>query len=151
MLIRKIRPNDQKETFDLVLKTWEEFISHTFTEAGKRSFTGRLDEIKAKLVHPKYISYVTVENGSIIGMVQGSIRENSASVGLVFVDKEHNRRGIAQNLMKRIEKDFNSKVKVVKVYSSLYAIPFYEKIGYKKSTGIRWKEGMVIQPMKKVL
>ena len=54
-------------------------------------------------------------------------------------------------LMKRIEKDLNGKTNILKVYSSLYAIPFYQKIGYKKSTGIRWKKGMVCQPMKKVI
>jgi hypothetical protein len=35
--------------------------------------------------------------------------------------------------------------------SSLYATPFYESVGYKKTTGIRHFHGLRIQPMKKIL
>ena len=151
MLIRKMKTNDHEETFALVVKTWNEYVADTFTKEGKEAFNERLGEIKSKLGHPKYISYVAEENGRIIGMIQGSIREKHGSIGLLFVDKKQHRRGIAHNLMNQIEKDINQKVKVVKVGSSLHAIPFYQKMGYKKCTGIRWKEGMVYQPMKKVM
>ena len=33
----------------------------------------------------------------------------------------------------------------------MYAVPFYQKIGYKKTTGIRNLHGLKVQPMKKVL
>lgn len=42
-------------------------------------------------------------------------------------------------------------IEVIKINSSLYAIKFYEKIGYKKSRGIVKKDGMTWQPMKKIL
>jgi len=46
--------------------------------------------------------------------------------------------------------------KVIRVSSSMYAVPFYLKMGYKKSTGVRksWSfdgYGFPIQPMRKVI
>jgi hypothetical protein len=42
------------------------------------------------------------------------------------------------------------------VASTLYAVPFYQMMGYKKTTGVRpcWSfggRGLVYQPMKKLL
>ena len=54
--------------------------------------------------------------------------------------------------MNKIEKTFGkTHTNVIYVSSSLYAQKFYEKMGYKKSTGIRKKKGFVYQPMKKIL
>ena len=41
--------------------------------------------------------------------------------------------------------------KVIKLNASMYAVPFYKKIGYQKSTGIRNLFGLKVQPMKKYL
>lgn len=48
------------------------------------------------------------------------------------------------------------KVTVVRVAATLYAIPFYAALGYRKTTGIRngWSfegHGLRYQPMKKIL
>jgi hypothetical protein len=47
-------------------------------------------------------------------------------------------------------------VTVIRVAATLYAVPFYLKMGYKRSTGVRsgWSfegRGLQIQPMKKIL
>jgi hypothetical protein len=46
--------------------------------------------------------------------------------------------------------------KVIRLASTLYAVPFYQRLGYKKSTGVRrgWSfegRGFRWQPMKKPL
>jgi hypothetical protein len=47
-------------------------------------------------------------------------------------------------------------IKVFKLLSTIYAIPFYLSLGYKKSTGVRRihsfeGEGLYSQPMKKLI
>ncbi|MFC1647489.1 GNAT family N-acetyltransferase, partial [Patescibacteria group bacterium] len=41
------------------------------------------------------------------------------------------------------------KVKELKISASLYSVPFYLSVGYKKTTGIRNHKGIKFQPMKK--
>ena len=41
--------------------------------------------------------------------------------------------------------------KEIKIRASLFSVLFYERIGYKKTTGTRNFMGLKIQPMKKVL
>ena len=59
--------------------------------------------------------------------------------------------------MDEFEKQIREKGgKILRVASSLYAVPFYLDHGYKRSTGVRksWSfdgYGLMIQPMKKVL
>ena len=41
--------------------------------------------------------------------------------------------------------------KSIKIRSSLYAVKFYEKMNFKKSTGLMKSKGRNYQPMKKLL
>ncbi len=68
----------------------------------------------------------------------------------LFVDKKHQRTGIATALINRIENSYKSTKKSITIRSSTCAIGFYEKIGYKKTRGlVRNKNGWTYQPMKK--
>jgi predicted N-acetyltransferase YhbS len=75
----------------------------------------------------------------------------------LFVRQDHHRQGIARRLVERCERELAQRgSRVVRLAATLYAIPFYEAVGYKKSTGIRsgWSfdgEGLQYQPMKKKL
>jgi hypothetical protein len=40
---------------------------------------------------------------------------------------------------------------MIRIRSSLYAVPFYRKLGYKKSTGVRGFKGLKMQPIIKKL
>jgi len=41
--------------------------------------------------------------------------------------------------------------KIIKIRASVYATPFYQKLGYKKTTGIRKFKGLKHYSMKKTL
>jgi len=70
---------------------------------------------------------------------------------------DQHRLGIGSQLMERFEDECSrQESRQVKVAATLYAVPFYSRIGYKKTTGLRlgWSfggSGLVYQPMKKVL
>lgn len=97
--------------------------------------------------------YVADVGGEIAGVLRGR-RERLRSL---FVHKNYHRQGVGRKLVKHFEgESARLGVSVIRVASSLYAIHFYLKMGYKKTTGIRagWSfegSGLQYQPMKKVL
>jgi len=70
----------------------------------------------------------------------------------LFVLGEEHKKGVGKKLIKLFEKEVKKRnYNHTKVNSSIYAIFFYQKMGYKKTTGIRNFNGLKIQPMKKNL
>jgi GNAT superfamily N-acetyltransferase len=105
------------------------------------------DVIRASMV------LVAEEEGEIVGVLRGRTNRLQS----LFVRGDHHRRGIGRALVERFEQEcVRQGAEAVKVAATLYAIPFYTRLGYKKTTGIRpgWSfegTGLVYQPMKKVL
>ena len=99
------------------------------------------------------IFLVAEAEGEIVGILRGR-KERLASL---FVRKDHHHQGVGRQLVARFEAESAAQgVAVIRVASTLYAIPFYRKMGYQKSTGLRsgWSfegHGLPVQPMKKVL
>ena len=97
--------------------------------------------------------FVAEDDGEIMGVLRGR-RERLASL---FVRGDHHRRGIGRRLVERFEQaSLEQGVKVIRVAATLYGVPFYLAMGYKRSTGLRsgWSfegRGLVYQPMRKVL
>jgi GNAT superfamily N-acetyltransferase len=81
----------------------------------------------------------------------------SGKLQSLFVRKDHHRRGIGRQLVARFEQACRGQGPIaVRVQATLYAVPFYQAVGYVRSTGVRSCqifEGtrFPYQPMKKVL
>jgi len=75
----------------------------------------------------------------------------------LFVDGGRHRRGIGRCLVERFEKACREDgVVEVKVAATAYAVPFYQTLGYRRSTGVRTMasfdgRGLPYQPMRKTL
>ena len=89
--------------------------------------------------------------------IVGVLRGRAERLASLFVRKDHHHRGIARQMVQTFETEMRAQnVTVIRVAATLYAVPFYQKMGYKKSTGVRnsWSfdgYGLPIQPMKKLL
>lgn len=109
-------------------------------------------EAIARVIHSAMV-FVAEEGGEIVGVLRGR-RERLASL---FVRGDHHRQGIGRMLVERFESESRKQgVKVIRVAATLYAVPFYLAMDYRKSTGLRigWSfegRGLKIQPMRKVL
>lgn len=97
--------------------------------------------------------YVATCNGEISGVLRGR-KERLASL---FVSKQYHHQGIGRILVYHFEKE-NIKLNAacIRVAATLYAVDFYSKLDYKKTTGVRsaWSfggQGLLYQPMKKNL
>jgi len=91
---------------------------------------------------------VADKDGEIVGVLRG----RKDKLQSLFVSQDHHRQGIGRSLVERYEhgcRDQGSEV--VRLMSTLYAVPFYQAVGYKNSTGIRKMrsfegEGLEYQP-----
>jgi len=89
--------------------------------------------------------------------IVGVLRCKPGRLQSLFVSENYHRQGIGRKLVERCEQWCASRsAEVIRLAATLYAIPFYQAVGYKKSTGIRigWSfdgMGLRYQPMKKVL
>ncbi len=149
MLIRRFKEQDAKEVSKLVSKTFNEFVAPNFTKKGVKKFLE--DETTEKIIERAETRdvFVAIINNKIIGMIEG---RGDNRISRLFVNKKHQRKGVAKRLMDRIENLYKRRgTSRIKVKSSLYAQKFYEKRGYKKTTGLIKNKGMVYQPMKKLL
>ena len=103
--------------------------------------------IRAKMV------YVAVDGQEVVGVLRGS----PGRLHSLFVREDYHRRGVGRLLVERFEKACRDAGSTqITLASSLYAVPFYLSVGFKRSTGVRDSRsfgapGLRIQPLKKVL
>jgi GNAT superfamily N-acetyltransferase len=94
---------------------------------------------------------VAEDGGEIVGVLRGR-RERVASL---FVRGDHQRQGIGRRLLEQFEAESRARgVRVIRLAATLYGVPFYLAMGYKRSTGLRsgWSfegHGLPYQPMRK--
>ncbi|MFC2105178.1 GNAT family N-acetyltransferase [Candidatus Bipolaricaulota bacterium] len=97
--------------------------------------------------------YVAEDGNEIAGVLRG--RDNV--LASLFVSGDRHRQGIGRKLVERFERDSRQRgVKWIRVAATIFAVPFYQCLSYKKTTGIRPCKSfdgtdLEYQPMKKVL
>lgn len=160
--IRRYEESDAESVGRLIADTYGEFNLSFLPPEERGPFLGPfLHARSSEEEHKEAIRgvvrsamiYVAEDGGEIVGVLRGR-RERLASL---FVRGDHHRQGIARALVERFEKDsIGLGVTVVRVAATLYAVPFYLAMGYKKSRGMHtgWSfegRGLPVQPMRKVL
>jgi GNAT superfamily N-acetyltransferase len=160
--IRHYREDDAQRVGELIADTYSEF-NLSFAPPGDRGpFLGPFQRARSTdPVHLEAIAqairseivFVAEDEGALVGVLRGR-RERLASL---FVRGDRHRQGIGRRLVERFEQaSLAQGVAVIRVASTLYAVPFYQALGYKRSTGVRtgWSfqgTGLRVQPMRKRL
>ena len=107
----------------------------------------------AEVVASEIVLVAENEAGEIVGVLRGR-KERLASL---FVRGDYQRKGIGRKLVERFEQEsIQMGVEVIRLSATLFAVPFYAALGYKRSTNVRigWSfegRGLPNQPMRKVL
>ena len=97
--------------------------------------------------------FVAEDAGKIVGVLRG----RSDKLQSLFVRQDYHRQGVGRRLVERFEHECEQQGSAeIKVQATLYAVPFYLAMGYKRTTGIRQMRsfegrGLQYQPIKKVL
>lgn len=166
--IRNYRDGDAVEAGRLIARTYSAFNLGSFSPEQRAGLLGPFrfaesmepahrEAIAAVITAP--VVLVAVDGGAIVGVLRGGRRDSKGRAVLqsLFVDGDSQRRGIGRRLVGRFEQTCRAQgVTRVKVASTLYAVPFYRALGYRRSTGVRVGHsfragGLPYQPMHKTL
>jgi GNAT superfamily N-acetyltransferase len=160
--IRPFRQADAAAVGRLIADTFREFnLSYAppeeqekllgpFRHARSRS-AGHRAEIE-RLIRARWV-LVAEDEGELVGVLRGS----PGRLHSLFVQKRAHRRGVGRRLMEAFEgKCRDAGARRITMESSLYAVPFYQALGYVRSTGVRTGDcfdgtDFPYQPMKKIL
>ena len=150
--IREIEMIELVKTLELVKRVFDEFEAPYYSQEGIETFYRFIDlENIKKCLKENYKMYVAKMNHKIIGMI--AFRDNS-HIALLFVDKEYHKNGIARNLFEKAEKyciENNKNFEKITVNSSPYAVGFYEKVGFVKTSEEQVVDGLRFTPMSRVV
>jgi len=156
MKIQKFKKNDVVEVAHLIKRT---YAKYNYKDGSKKAIQRYLNLYDPKMNLKRIkewffkdtIFYVALSKNKIIGVVRG----NKNRIWNLYVDGSYHRKGIGQKLMANFEKEAQLQgSKIIHLRSSLFAVPFYEKLDYKKTTGIRKSQlllNLKYQPMAKKL
>jgi GNAT superfamily N-acetyltransferase len=162
IILRDYRESDAESIGRLIADTYSTYNLDFLSAHARGPFLGPFRHARspdpahqqtiAQVVRSEMV-FVAEENGEIVGVLRGR-KERLASL---FVRGDRHRQGIGRALVEHFERaSLDLGVQVIRVASTLYGVPFYLAMGYKRSTGVRlgWSfegRGLPTQPMRKVL
>jgi GNAT superfamily N-acetyltransferase len=160
--IRRYRRSDALAVGSLIADTFSEFNLSSAPAEERELLLGPFRHARsAEKDHQAAIAqaiwsemvFVAECDGEIVGVLRG----RATRLGSLFVRGDYHRRGIGRRLVGRFEQECAGQGgSAIKVAATLYAVPFYLEMGYRRTTGVRayrgfGGSGLVYQPMKKVL
>lgn len=123
-------------------------LSHYYLESGQKSFpewfrATLTDEAFANRFREKeYSNFVAENDGAIIGYI--SVK-NGFHLYHLFVSSDFHKQGVAARLWQYCVN--NLKIEKCTVRSSIYAVPVYNKFGFRATDGVAYKDGIGFQAM----
>ncbi len=160
--IRRYKEADAAKVGKLIADTYTQFNLSFVPSAELGLFLGPFRHAGSKdKAHQEAIArtirsemvFVAEDEGEIVGVLRG----RTERLGSLFVRGDHHRQGIGRRLVNRFERECRRRgMRVIRVASTEYGVPFYTAMGYKKSTGLRSGRsfegrGLPVQPMRKVM
>ena len=162
MVIRPYRETDAQAVGRLIADTFSQFnLSSLMPEErglllGPFRHSGSIEPVHQEAI-ARAIRSEMVFVAEVDGEIAGVLRGRTTRLGSLFVRGDYHRRGIGRMLVARFEQAcVEQGGSAVKVAATVYAVPFYLAMGYKRTTGVRayhafGASGLRYQPMKKVL
>jgi GNAT superfamily N-acetyltransferase len=168
VIIRRYRESDAPSAGRLIAETFSEFNLSFASPEEQDRFLGPFRHADSpEEAHQAAIATVIRSETVLVaadtgrgdgeGQLVGILRGRAGRLASLFVQREYHRQGIGRRLVERFEQEqLRQGAAEVKVAATLYAVPFYLQMGYKRTTGIRSGRsfegiGLPYQPMKKVL
>ncbi len=139
MIIEKLKESDIPELRKMIQFTCEECFKLYYPQSIIQKTIKALDEEGIKKRASWTHFYVIKDEGKIIGC--GAIgpywgSETESSLFTIFVDPAMQGKGIGKQIIKTLEQDeYFVRAKRIEIPASLFAIPFYLKMGYKHKNG----------------
>ena len=139
MIIERIKESDIPELRKMIQFTCEECFKLYYPQTIIQKTIKALDEEGLKTRASWTHFYVAKEEGRIVGC--GAIgpywgSETESSLFTIFVDPAMQGKGIGKKIIQTLEQDeYFIRAKRIEIPASLFALPFYIKMGYKHKNG----------------
>lgn len=162
IIIRAYRESDAGCVGKLIADTYSKFNLSFAPPEERSAFLGPFQyaeslershqEAIATVIQASMV-FVAEKDADVVGVLRG----RKDKLQSLFVRGEFHRQGIGRRLVARFEDDcIRQGALEIRLMATLYSVPFYQALGYKKTTGVRRMksfdgEGLEYQPMKKVL
>ncbi len=150
-IIKSIDYSTIDDAIKLILEVFMEFEAPEYSDEGIKTFTDYVmsDETRRILLNRCNVFLGCYHKKQLIGVVAF---RNDSHVSLLFVDKNHHRKGIATHLMKKAVKITKKKgVSEITLNSSPYAVPFYHRFGFVNTDTQLLTDGIKYTPMKYIV
>ncbi len=139
MEIRKLRISELGEATALILKVFCEFEAPDYTENGVETFKKFL---KNSTKDESLVFYGEFSDGELRGVLALG---KGCHLTMLFVKKEHHRKGIAKKLFHYIKERCNAER--ITVNSSPYAVEVYKRLGFEATESEKEIDGIRFTPM----
>ena len=139
--IRKIRQEEIEKALLLVWQVFQQYEAPDYTQEGSAEFY--------KSIHDeKYLSelcwYGAFVQDDLVGVL--ATRSAGAHIALFFVEGKYHRQGIGKQLYQAARAANHSNMMAVN--SSPYAVPVYQKLGFRNTGSEQVVNGLRFTPMK---
>ena len=145
---RFIEPGEEEQVCGLVIRSFMQFVAPEYSQEGRDEFlkyvTAEAMEMRLKEDH--FVLAAAVGK-RIVGVIE--MREND-HVAMLFVARKAHRRGIGKELWHRalaVCRENRPDLSRVTVHSSRYAVPVYEKFGFRSEGPEQTVNGILYFPM----
>jgi len=151
--IRNARQVDRGAIWEIHIRAIKELCKSHYSERELQTWTEVLKPVRYEEQISKGPFFVAVAGDSIIGF--GNLNQKSCEIEALYVDPDHAGRGVGIKILQALENQaLNLGLKLLRLTSSLNAVRFYERAGYKPQKQKRWllpSEMVVCVPMIKEL
>ncbi len=140
--------DEWEDAMQLAWDTFLIFVAPDYSLRGVYNFKNFVRDplLKKMFTYGEYIAIGAFIDERIVGVI--GVR-NTNHISLLFVDRDHQHKGIASALLNSYLKDASKKgITHVTVNASPYAIDFYHKIGFIDVSDAVEKDGIRFTPMR---
>jgi len=147
---RMIRQGEEQQVFSLIERVFDEFVRSDFTAEGVAEFL-RAARLMVFERPPDHFTMVAISGDRIVGMID---MKGYSHVCLFFVDARCHGRGIGRRLFDNalaVCRNAKPDLAEVDVNSSVWAVPVYERLGFKQTQPEQTINGILFVAMSRLL
>lgn len=138
---RPMAIGEEQAVFSLVELGFNGFVRKDLSQEGIDEFM-RAARVMVYDHPPDHFITVAANDGQVVGMID---MRGGYQISLFFVDPSHQGQGIGRCLLDHaISKCCQLKpdIEEIKVHSSVWAVPIYEKLGFKQTNPMQEENGI---------
>lgn len=144
--VRPAEPVHAESISSLIASLAEYFLANPDRPQDAAAFFAATapEAVAGRLADPRYRYHVALAAGQVVGCV--AIRDSSHLYHL-FVERGHQGAGLGRRLWEFAYRAAGCPLPLT-VNASLYAVPFYRRLGFVSAGPVVHKDGIAYQPMK---